>query len=98
MWLNPFFFFNHLLLDLFLDLQPKDCSSFISYKKCECIKVYSHEKYHSVKTLIARKVMQVDEMIMEEEEEENINKNPQTARVSRHSDLGQEPVSRQGNT
>lgn len=42
--------------------------------------------------------MQVDEMIMEEEEEENHNKNRQTARVSRHSDLGREPVSRQGNT
>ena len=38
--------------------------------------------------------MQVDDMIMEEEEEENKNKNLRTARVSRHSDSGLEPVRR----
>lgn len=52
------------------------------------MKVYSHEKYHFVKPfLIARKVIQVDEMIVEEEEE-NKNKKLQTARVSRYSDSG----------
>ncbi|XP_057601165.1 borealin [Hippopotamus amphibius kiboko] len=36
-----------------------------------------------LKSAKTRKVMQVDDMIMEEEEEENKNKNPQTARVKR---------------
>lgn len=57
------------------------------FKKYEYMKVYSREKYHFVKPfLIARKVIQVDEMIVEEEEE-NKNKKLQTARVSRYSDL-----------
>lgn len=47
------------------------------------MKVYSHEKRHSVKLfLVARKVIQVEEMIEEEEEEESKNKRLQTARVS----------------
>lgn len=53
------------------------------------MRVYSREKYHSVKLfLVARKAMQVDEMIEEEEEEEEKKKKKlQTAKVSRCSDL-----------
>ena len=52
------------------------------------MRVYSREKYHSVKLfLVARKAMQVDEMIEEEEEEEKKKKKLQTAKVSRCSDL-----------
>lgn len=36
-------------------------------------------------SLLAGKVIQVDEMIMEEEEEENKHKNLQSTRVSRNS-------------
>ena len=52
------------------------------------MRVYSREKYHSVKLFfVARKAMQVDEMIEEEEEEEKKKKKLQTAKVSRCSDL-----------
>lgn len=48
--------------------------------------------------LVARRVLQVDEMIVEEEEEENKNKSLQSARVSRHSRAGLGADRRQGNT
>lgn len=62
-----------------------DYISFISCKKCECVKVHSHKEVYPLSklSLTARKVIQVDEMIVEEEEEESKNKTLQTARVSK---------------
>lgn len=48
--------------------------------------------------LTARKIMKLDEMIVEEEEEENKKKNLQTSRVNSHLCLGLGADGGQGNT